>query len=80
MLSHASRFKMFREVTLHCIVEIRAHWVETKNLLTSITLDIITRLLDNAPLSVFTWWEDFLKISRKCAGREVEGFSFRLNG
>ena len=34
------------------------------------------------PLFVFMWWEDFQKISRKCAcvGWEVEGFSFRLNG
>ena len=34
---------------LHCIAEIRAYWVETKlNLLRSTTLDIITRLRDNA--------------------------------
>ena len=32
------------------------------------------------PLFVFMWWEDFQKISRKCVGWEVEGFSFRLNG
>ena len=32
------------------------------------------------PLFVFTSWEDFLKISRKCVGWGVEGFSFRLNG
>ena len=32
---------------LHCITEICAHWVG-KNLLRSITLGIITRLLDNA--------------------------------
>ena len=30
--------------------------------------------------SVFMWWEDFQKISRKCVGWEIEGFSFRLNG
>ena len=29
---------------------------------------------------IFTWWEEFLKISQKCVGWEVEGFSFRLNG
>ena len=32
------------------------------------------------PLFVLMWWEDFQKISRKCVGWEVEGFSFRLNG
>ena len=32
------------------------------------------------PLFVFMWWEDFQKISRKCVGWEVKGFSFRLNG
>ena len=31
--------------SLHCIAEIRAHWAETKP---SITLNIITRLFDNA--------------------------------
>ena len=31
-------------IILHCIAKIRAHWVETR----SITLDIFTRLLDNA--------------------------------
>ena len=36
--------------------------------------------LTTLPLFVFTWWEDFLKISRQCLGWEVEGFSFRLNG
>ena len=35
--------------------------------------DCLTALL----LFVFTWWEDFLKISRKW---EAEGFGFRLNG
>ena len=38
--------------------------------------DCVTTL----PLFVFTWWEDFLKISWKCVGWEVEGLSFRLNG
>ena len=36
-----------------------------QNLLRSTTIDIITRLLTTLPLFVFTWWEDFLKISRK---------------
>ena len=36
-----------QKVKLHSIAEIRAYWVET-NLLRSTTLDIITRLLDNA--------------------------------
>ena len=45
--------------SLHCIAEIRAHWAETKP---SITLDIITRLFDNAAFVLFRWWQDFLKI------------------
>ena len=45
------------DIKLHCIVEIRAYWVET-NLLRSITLNIFTRLLDNEAF-IFTWWEEF---------------------
>ena len=54
-----------------------------QNLLKSITLDVITRLLDNAAfffIHVGGGGEDFLKISRKYVGREVEGFTFTLNG
>ena len=54
--------------TLHCIAEINAYSVET--LFISTTFDIITRWqrLTTLPLFLFTWWEDFLKISRKCMG------------
>ena len=38
---------VFRKGDLHCVTEIRAYWVE-QNLLRSITLDIITKVLDNA--------------------------------
>ena len=52
---------MVQSKMLHCFAEIRAHWVETKPFEID-NLDIITILLDNAAF-VFTWWEDFLKIS-----------------
>ena len=52
---------------LHCIAKIHAHWVQIK-LSESITLDIITRLLDNASFVCVHVGEDFLKISRKCVG------------
>ena len=42
--------------------------------------DCLTPCLTTLPLFVFTWWEDFLKISWKCVDWEVESFNFRLNG
>ena len=55
------------KLILHCIVEICAYWVEPKPCQTT-TLDIITRLLDNAAFVCFMWWEDFQNISLKCVG------------
>ena len=52
-----------------------------QNLLRSITLDIITRLLDNAAFVCIHMVGRFSKDFSEVFGlRQVEGFSFRLNG
>ena len=66
--------------TLHCIAEIRAYWVENKTFCDRQPSTSLPNCLTMLPLFVFIWWEDFLKVSRKCVGWELEGFSFRLNG
>ena len=74
--------KHFRAILphLHCIAEIRVHWVETKPFeIDNPSSTSLPDCLTMPPLFVFMWWNDFLKISRKYVGREVEGFSFRLN-
>ena len=56
----------FTLILLHCIAEVRAHWVE-QNLLRSITLDIITRLFDNTAFAcihvVGIFSKDFSEVS-----------------
>ena len=62
---------------LHCIAEIRAYWVEEK-LLRSTTLDIITRLLDNAAFVcvhvVGRFSKDFLEVR----GLRSRGFQLQV--
>ena len=72
LISYSCRF-------IHCIAKIRTHWAETKPF-EMVILDIITRLLENAAFVCIHVAGRFLKISRKCVGLEVDGFSHRLNG
>ena len=55
---------------LHCIAEIRTYLVETKH-------SEIDNPRDNAAFACVHVVGRFSKISRKCVGGEVEGFSFR---
>ena len=64
-------------LTLHYIAEIRAHWVET-NLLRSITLDIITRLLDNAAFVCIHVVERFSKDFSEVRGLKSRGFQLQV--
>ena len=64
---------------LHCIAEIRAHSVETKPL-RSITLDIITRLFDNAAFVCIHVVARFSKDLSEVRGLRCRGFQLQVDG
>ena len=68
MLENETFRKLQIPIKLYTILQKYAHIGLKQNLLRSTTLDIITRLLDNAAFICVTWWEDFLKISQECVG------------
>ena len=59
--------KHFGLASIYTVLQKFAHIGLNQNLFRPTTLDIITKLLDNAAF-VFMWWEDFQKISGKCVG------------
>ena len=62
---------------LHCIAEIRAHWADT-NLLRSITLDIITRVLDNTVFVCIHMVGRFSKDFSEVCGLRSQGFQLQV--
>ena len=67
---------------LHCIAEIRAYWVETKpseiETRGSKTLDIITRLLDNAAFVCVHVVGRFCKDFSEVRGLRSRGFQLQV--